>query len=321
MADLVSLYDKPILKKTNFIAAWPGMGKVATVVVNYLKDKLEAKLLGEIPPGNFFAPTDAVVKNQVIKLPETPKNQFFYYKSAKSQGDVLFFLGSVQPIPHMEYGFAMEILKFARSFGAKMIYTTAAAPSDMDFQDDPRVFAVPNNKELLRKLMEYKVHFMSEGIIAGLNGLLISIGGEMGMNGVCLLGEIPFYTAQLEYPRAALKVLQVLVKFLGVDVDTVDLQLYISQKEKEIAPVASMLMKGGGSGKREEEDAEDEKEKEILNVKEKVPKTVLIKIEKLFRQAEIDQTYKSKMILKEELDKWGIFDDFLDRFLDLFKKS
>ena len=44
-------------------------------------------------------------------------------------------------------------------------------------------------------------------------------------------------------------------------------------------------------------------------------------IEKLFRQAEFDQTYKSKMRLKEELDRWELFDEYLDRFLDLFKKS
>ena len=61
-----------------------------------------------------------------------------------------------------------------------------------------------------------------------------------------------------------------------------------------------------------------EREESIPNPESQVPKSIRLKIEKMFRQAELDKTYKSKMRLKEELDSWGLFNDYLDRFLDLF---
>jgi len=314
MGELVKFLKRPKLKNPYFVAAWPGMGNVAVLAVDYLRNQLGAKLLGKVEPGEFFAPTGAVVQKQMIKPPEPPANHFFYHRSSHSDHDILFFLGSVQPIPHKEYAFAVDILKAAKMFGVTSVYTAAAAPSDMHFKDTPRVFAVPNHPDILKMMAEYKVHFMGEGNIAGLNGLLIGVAAEMGMKGVCLLGEIPFFTAQIEFPKASLRILDVLTKFLGVKIDTVDLELYANQKEKEIEPLAALLTK--------EQQESDASHGEIVpEHEEKVPRSVRLKIEKLFRQAEFDRAYKSKMRLKEELDKWGLFDEYLDRFLDLFKKA
>ena len=50
-----------------------------------------------------------------------------------------------------------------------------------------------------------------------------------------------------------------------------------------------------------------------------IPKSAKDRIENLFKQAAKD---RSKAIeLKAELDKWGIFEKYQDRFLDLFKKG
>ncbi len=317
MNKLITWIDQPILHDPYSIAAWPGMGNVSFTAVNYLKDKLNARLLGEITPADFFAPTGAIVTKQIIRPPETPKNQFFYYQSKTSGHDIILFLGSIQPVPHREYEFAKEILKAAKSFGTKIVYTAAAAPSDMHFKNTPRVFAVPNHQDLFSQLMKYKVHFMGDGNVAGLNGLLISVASEMDMKGVCLLGEIPFFTAQIEFPRASLMIIEILIKLIHVKIDLVDLELYANQKEKEIEPLATLLTKDKPSSSV----FPDSENQIIPESEEKVPKSAQLKIEKLFRQAEFDRTYKNKMKLKEELDKWGLFDDYLDRFLDLFKKD
>ncbi len=317
MNKLITLFDKPSLKNPCLIAAWPGMGSVALTAINYIKEKLDAKALGEIAPSDFFAPTGAAVAKQIIQSPETPTNQFFYYQSKRLKSDIILFRGSIQPIPHREYEFAKLILTLAQSFGVKTVYTAAAAPSDMHFKNTPRVFAVPNHKDMTKQLMGYKVHFMSDGNIAGLNGLLISVAGEMGLKGICLLGEIPFFTAQLEYPRASLMVMEILSKLININIDLVDLELLANQKEKEIEPLATLLTKD-----RSISSGISSSDSQIIPEPEsKVPKSAQLKIEKLFRQAEFDRTYKNKMKLKEELDKWGLFDDYLDRFLDLFKKD
>ena len=316
MADNIKFLKKPKLKNPNFVAAWPGMGNVAINAVNYLKNKLGAKPLGGLSPEGFFSSTGAVVSKQIVKPPEAPSNKFYYYKAPSSDHDILFFIGSVQPIPHKEYEFGVSVLNIAKIFGIKNIYTTAAAPSDMYFKNEPRVFAVPNNSDQLKLLMEYGVHFMGDGNIAGLNGLLISIAAEMGIQGTCLLGEIPFFTAQIEFPSASLAVLDILTKLLKVEIDMVDLELYANQKEKEIEPLAALL-----SSQNPDEESSSLVDQVVPKKEDKVPRSVRLKVEKLFRQAEFDQTYKSKMRLKEELDRFELFEEYLDRFLDLFKKS
>ena len=316
MGENLKLLEKPHLKKPFFIAAWPGMGNVAITAVNYLKDQLGAKLLGELPPAEFFAPTGATVSDQMVLAPEVPTNKFYYYQSDDKSNDILFFIGSLQPIPHKEYDFAVKIINIAKAFDVNMVITTAAAPTDMFFRDVPRVFAAPNAKSMIQTLMEYKVHFMGNGNIAGLNGLLVSVARELDMKGFCLLGEIPFFTAQVEFPKASVQILQVLTQFVGLQIDMVDLELYATEKEKEIEPLATLLMKNNQA-----ENVEGEKKVETQHVENEIPRSTRLKIEKLFREAEFERSYKSKMKLKEELDKWGLFEDYLDRFLDLFQKG
>lgn len=320
MSDPVLFFEKPKLNNPSLIAAWPGMGNVAITAVTYLKEHLGAKPLGEIEDLDFFAPTGATISNQLIQKPVRARNQFYYYQSPTKQHDLILFIGSVQPIPHREYEFARAILESVMGFHPGMVYTTAAAPSDMKFRDTPRVFAVPNEQSLLNQISEYHVHFMTEGNIAGLNGLLIAIAAELGLPGVCLLGEIPFFTAQMDFPRASLNVLDVMTKLLKLKIDLLDLELYVSQKEREIEPLANLLNKEEQNEKIESVSRE-KPEMKVVTQEEPVPKAVRSRVEKLFTQAEFDQTYKSKMKLKEELDKWGLFDEYLDRFLDLFKKD
>jgi len=313
---MVTLIKKPQLENPSLVAAWPGMGMVAYNAVNYLKNKLQATSLAKLDSDDYFAPTSANVEKQVIRPLKKPENKFYYHKSADGKSDILFFIGNVQPIPHLEYRFAREIINTARTYGIQRVYTTAAAPSDMDIGVKPRVFAAPNSRVLLRDLVDYSVHFMGDGSIAGLNGLLISVAREMEIDGICLLGEIPFFTAQIEFPRASLEVLSVLADLLHVSIDMVDLELYADSKDREIKALASQLTKMPRNSENTEQN-----EGVLPGKGDSVDSTVRTSIENLFRQAEFDQTYKSKMRLKEELDRHELFDEYLDRFLDLFKKS
>ncbi|NQT26334.1 PAC2 family protein [candidate division KSB1 bacterium] len=316
MDDLIRHAETPEFHSPCLIAAWPGMGSVALTAVHYLKEKLKATLFAELAPGEYFQPSGAIVSQQVIQAPEKATNKFYYYQSPDQQRDILFFLGSLQPVGHKEHEFARLVLQFAQSCGVHQIFTAAAAPSDMDYRDKPRVFAVPNNEDALKRLMELHVHFMTDGNIAGLNGLLISVAREMEMSGMCLLGEIPFFTAQIEFPKAAGSILEVLCKLIGVKVDFADMEMYALQKEKEIAPLAALLVR-----EEDEEESKEDKDVHEHETEEAIPKSVRVRVEKMFKQAEFDGTYKSKMRLKEELDQWNLFDEYLDRFLDLFKKS
>ncbi|MBN2414228.1 PAC2 family protein [bacterium] len=317
ISKIISFNSIPKLESPYLIAAWPGMGKVALTAVTYLREQLGATYFGQIDESDFFAPTGAMVEKQIISAPPSPTNKFYYFKSAKIKHDLIIFLGSEQPLPHREYAFAKELLKTAKMLGVIKVFTTAAAPSDMHYKDTPRVFAVPNHQDMLQELLQYKVQFMGDGTIAGLNGLMVSIAREMEIEGVCLLGEIPFFTVQVEFPRASQMILGVLTEMLGVTIDMVDLELYADEKMKEIEPLAKLLTK---EKETRQEDADEEPEIPRSGDTD-VPEEIRLRIEKLFQKAEFDRTYKSKMKLKEELDHWNVFDDYQDRFLDLFKKN
>ena len=54
-----------------------------------------------------------------------------------------------------------------------------------------------------------------------------------------------------------------------------------------------------------------------LSVYSRVPESVLSRIEKLFQEAQKDISKVGE--LKLELDRWKLYKDYEDRFLDLFK--
>jgi proteasome assembly chaperone (PAC2) family protein len=67
----------------------------------------------------------------------------------------------------------------------------------------------------------------------GASGLLLGLGKIHGIDGLCLMGEtigMPMVTD----PKAADKVLHILVKILGVKVDMAKLEKTISEMEEKI---------------------------------------------------------------------------------------
>ncbi len=97
MNDLVKLYAHPKLNSPNMIAAWPGIGNVATILATYLKRKLDFKELGEIEASHFFDPIGIVVKDNVVEAPQFPQNTFYYWKNQDGGSDIILFIGEDQP--------------------------------------------------------------------------------------------------------------------------------------------------------------------------------------------------------------------------------
>ena len=63
---------------------------------------------------------------------------------------------------------------------------------------------------------------------------------------------------------------------------------------------------------------EIEKIKKSLTSLTRLPQSIKEKIEKLFELSQRDIAKANE--LKQELDKWGVYKEYEDRFLDLFKK-
>jgi len=78
--------------------------------------------------------------------------------------------------------------------------------------------------------------------IAGLNGLLLGVAKERDIEGICLLGEVPIYATRIQNPMAALAVLKVLTRMLGIEIDLDELAQLAVETGEKMKQVAAQAM-------------------------------------------------------------------------------
>ncbi|MCX6003987.1 MAG: PAC2 family protein [Chloroflexi bacterium] len=241
MKKLVKLFAKPKLNAPVMLAAWPGIGNVAIVVANYLLDKLDFKDLAEIDASYFFDPIGVLAREHIIETPQFPQSRFYYWKNKKGKNDLIIFVGDDQPDSKI-YDFAGCVLDFAGAFGVKRIYTCAAAMTNIHFTEQPRVWAVGTNKQLVEELRKYELLQKGSIQIAGLNGLLLGLAKERDFDGVCLMAEVPTQTSRMENPMAALAILKVFARLLSIEIDTNELAEGAKETMEQIKQATAIAM-------------------------------------------------------------------------------
>ena len=241
MKGLVKLHARPKLNSPNLLAAWPGIGNVSIIVATYLKRKLNFKELGEIEASYFFDPIGVVVKDNVVEAPQFPQNKFYYWKNKDGGSDIILFIGEDQPAAKA-YELANCVLDVGLHFQVKRIYTCAAALTRIHHTEQPRVWGVATNQQVVEDLKKYNLVERGNLQISGLNGLLLGVTKEKDIEGVCLLGEVPMYATRIQNPMAALVVLEVLAKMLGIKIDMVELAQLAKETKERMKQVAAEAM-------------------------------------------------------------------------------
>jgi uncharacterized protein (TIGR00162 family) len=224
----VHFNEKPKLKNPTLIAAWPGMGMLARMSADYLIQQLDAKQFAEIrSPSN-----DIYFKDGIGKLSEY-RHRFYYIN--RKEGDLIICGGEIQPQSLSEiHALAKQVLDVAEEFGAKRVYTFAAVPNPHDTK--PRVFGVVNQPELREFLKEKGVQLAGgDGRITGLNGLLIGIAMQRGMEGICLLCEIRYL--DIPQPRSVQAVLNTLMNSLDLKIDLTELEQQADEMEQKLEEI------------------------------------------------------------------------------------
>ena len=317
MRKSIKILKKPKLKNPFFIAAWPGMGEVALKAAMFLKNKLKAEEFALFESGNFFQPQGIDIRDQIITTAKLPQGKFYFYKNKLLKNDLIIFISESQPLLEKSYDYAKQIVSFIKELKVRMIFTFAALPSPIEHTKNPGVWAVATHKDLLEKLKKLPLQFMPTGQISGLNGLILGVAKESGIPGICLLGEIPFYTIQIENPLSSLAVLDILEKIINVKIEHRELKEHADLINQEIEKFINFL-KDPESHHRPIGIEEIEKIKESLRAYTKIPESVRKKIEELFQEARQDISQAGE--LKKELDHWSIYKEYEDRFLDLFRR-
>jgi uncharacterized protein len=305
--------DKLKLTHPWLIAVWPGMGHVALNAGYYLLSKLGMDVAAELEAGELFDIDHVEVKEGLIQPARRPRNRFFVWVDPEGSRDLVVFLGEAQP-PLGKYPFCRQLISYARKIGVEKVLTFAAMATRMRPGQRSRVFGAATDEESLQELKRLELELVNEGQIGGLNGVLLGAAAEAGLPGACLLGEMPHVFTQLPFPKASLAVLEVFTTMSGLEIDFAELAEQAEMVEQQLGQLLSLAEGQDESASGEEElPAPQPADDEGLSAEDER------RIEGLFEQA---SRHRSKAFeLKRELDRLGVFKDYEDRFLDLFKKA
>ena len=241
MSDLAKIYAYPKLNSPNMLAAWPGVSNVSMLVATYLEKKANFKKLAEIKASHFFDPIGVMVRNNVVEAPQFPQTKFSYWKNEGGGSDIILFIGDDQPTTK-GYELAHCVLDVGLRFQVKRIYTCAAALTRIHHTEQPKVWGVATNQQLTDELKAYDLMQRGNLQIAGLNGLLLGAAKERGIDGICLLGEVPMYATRIQNPMAALAILGTLTKMLDIEIDTDELAQLASEMKERMKLLAAEAM-------------------------------------------------------------------------------
>ncbi|MBT9132164.1 MAG: hypothetical protein DDT33_00676 [Firmicutes bacterium] len=303
----IEIYRRTSLKEPVMIAGWPGMGSVALGLVTYLRESLKAEPFAQIDTKDFFPPDAVIIQNGLTSLQPPPRNTFYYVKSPP----LIIFESEAQLSGRDSVMLIDEILTFALRMKVQCIYTAAAFPVPRSYRETSTVFAVANEKYLRDMLTKYQIKIMNEGQISGLNGLLIGFARGKGIRAACLLATLPYYAINLPSPRASMAIAATLTEILNLRVDLSQFDVIINEMDSRMAMIEDQMKAIFPFISQQQSEGMPSLEKE------KTPDYVMKRIEKLFDEAKTDKKVAHK--LKEELDRWSLYQFYEDKFLDLFK--
>jgi len=323
--EILKISKKPRLRKPCLIVAWPGMGEVAFKAASYLIEELKAQEFAQIQPEEFFYLTGSVVQSGILETPLLPQGKFYYWKNPaiKRAGvvrnDLIIFLSNAQPDLAKADSYAKIIIDLAKSLSVEMIVSFASMPQATDHTQDSHLWFAATDQKTKEILSKHNFGVLEDGQISGMNGLFLGMAKKAGLKGFCLLGDIPLYTIQIENPKASAAVLLGLGKILNIQINVQPLKEQAQAMENEINKLLDYLKLGNSGQSAPIGEEEVELIKKTLSQLTKLPVSVKERIEKLFEEIRLDISKASE--LKVELDKWNVYKEYEDRFLDLFRKN
>jgi proteasome assembly chaperone (PAC2) family protein len=304
------------------------MGQVALNAGIYLLAKLGMSAYAEFEAGELFDIEQVEVKDGIIQPARRPRHRFFIWTDPHKKHDLMVFLGEAQP-PVGRFAFCRQVIAFAREHGVERVFTFAAMATRMHPEHESRVFAAATDEANLDELKRLELTVLEEGNIGGLNGVLLGAAAEAGLNGACLLGEMPHIFAQVPFPKASHAILEVFTTIADIDLDLTELDQQARLVEQQLGEILARIEEQHSHGQQAEDEAEAEDNAELEEPEEEseemdsptpTPRqsSARKRIEELFDAAKKDQSKAFE--LKQELDRLGLFKEYEDRFLDLFKK-
>ncbi|MBI4021718.1 MAG: proteasome assembly chaperone family protein [Candidatus Aenigmarchaeota archaeon] len=238
----IKVLDTPRLNNPVLIEGLPGVGNIGRVAVGYMISELGAKKFAHLYSEHFF-PFVMLHDNFEARL---LKNEFYYWKAkGKGQRDLILLVGDCQSLsPNGHYDVMETTLDFVEKLGVKEVITIGGLATG-EIEEKPGVLGAVTDKKLLKKYKGTGIEFTAGekvGYIVGAAGLLLGLGNERNISGLCLLGETSGFPIVTD-PKAAEAVLRAVTKILGIRLNMSKLDQRVKEMERFIRRVENLQKK------------------------------------------------------------------------------
>ncbi len=306
---------KSIIKDPIMIAGWPGMGNVGVNAVNYMRSKMGAEEFAHIDMSDELMPTSVKVKDGLAIHSEMPVTRFYYV----SKIPIIF----VESHNEIEGGAALSLMRgvldLAHELGVITIYTLAAIAIPVSYVHDPQIFGVANEVDLRDRLGPMGIALLEDGQISGMNGVLLGFTNGFRIPSACLMATTPQYAVSLPNPKSSRAIIRFFERLLHCNINMTGMNQQVKEMDKTMLEIEKRILDAVSKMSGDEEPASPQEIPIIDKPKKKTPEGAMQKIEQLFQELTQKKSKKKAARLKEELDRWQLYDLYEDRFLDLFK--
>ncbi len=230
MRDPIELHlnEAPKLHSPILIAGLPDSGRVAKIVLDHLVKTLKASPLGYLH--SDYLPPRVLLKPD--GTPELMKHEFYYWvNSDETSHDLVLYTGDAQPIlPEGAFRLSEAVVDLAERLGVGTLITVGAFITGR-ISDNPKVYGAASESDLVQEL---KAQIIDSGAVTWMNGLIPGLAKVRNLKGLFLSGETSGFMVD---PRAAMIILRVLIRKLG-------LQIEMKELEEQAKEIDDALKKG-----------------------------------------------------------------------------
>ncbi len=225
------LNEAPKLHNPILIAGLPDSGRVAKIVLDHLIKALNAIPLGYLH--SDYLPPRVLLKSD--GTPELMKHEFYYWlNNDHTSHDLVLYTGDAQPIlPEGAFRLSDAVVNLAQQLGVETLVTVGAFITGR-ISDNPKVYGAASETDLVKELQSLDVQIIDSGAVTWMNGLIPGLAKVRNLKGLFLSGETSGFMVD---PRAAMIILRVLVRKLG-------LQIEMKELEEQAKEIDDALKKG-----------------------------------------------------------------------------
>jgi len=220
------------LKEPIAIVGSPGLRSVGKIVIDELVVKTHPRLFAELysygfpsvyyGPSYLGAPSGVGVKMAKGNVVELPRVEFYILENEKQNQsqDIIITRGYQAYNALNQYAVADKVTDLFKQLHVKKVISLGAQVVEEG------ISSCATDLELLEEMYKFGIKKTNVDRFIGFSGLVVAIGREKGLKGMCLFANTAQNLADPEYPdfNAAKELLEKVGEILGIRVDTSDLE-------------------------------------------------------------------------------------------------